>query len=286
MKMFAEIQDKSLFEQAQKHAFQYLDEAFRRNIFPTEDALEKLSIFDEDMPQNQSEGREVIELLHQYGSPATVPAIGGRYFGFVTGSSLPTGLAAKHLATYWDQNSAMYVMSPLASKLESVVESWLKSIFHLPDTTVAGFVSGTSSANLCGLAAARNRLLKNQHWDVNSNGLFGAPNIRVVAGRQAHSTVIKAIGLLGFGQNSIEFVEVDDQGRIIPDFIPELDNRTLLILQAGNVNSGSFDDFSRICEKARNAGAWIHIDGAFGLWAGGAIKSVRCYAACLKSCPQ
>lgn len=269
-KMFAEIQDKSLFEQAQKHAFQYLDEAFQRNIFPTEDALEKLSIFDEDMPQNQSEGREVIELLHQYGSPATVPAIGGRYFGFVTGSSLPTGLAAKHLATYWDQNSAMYVMSPLVSKLESVVESWLKSIFHLPDTTVAGFVSGTSSANLCGLAAARNRLLKNQHWDVNSNGLFGAPNIRVVTGRQAHSTVIKAIGLLGFGQNSIEFVEVDDQGRIIPDLIPELDNRTLLILQAGNVNSGSFDDFSRICEKARNAGAWIHIDGAFGLWAGAA----------------
>ncbi|HIJ87749.1 MAG TPA: aspartate aminotransferase family protein [Desulfuromonadales bacterium] len=269
-KMFTEIQDKSLFEQAQKHAFQYLDEAFQRTIFPTEDALEKLSIFDEDMPQNQSEGREVIELLHQYGSPATVPAIGGRYFGFVTGSSLPTGLAAKHLATYWDQNSAMYVMSPLASKLESVVESWLKSIFHLPDTTVAGFVSGTSSANLCGLAAARNRLLRNQHWDVNSNGLFGAPNIRAVAGCQAHSTVIKAIGLLGFGQNSIEFVEVDDQGRIIPDLIPELDNRTLLILQAGNVNSGSFDDFSRICEKARNAGAWIHIDGAFGLWAGAA----------------
>ena len=268
--MFTEIQDKSLFEQAQKHAFQYLDEAFQRNIFPTEDALENLSIFDEDMPQNQSEGREVIELLHQYGSPATVPAIGGRYFGFVTGSSLPTGLAAKHLATYWDQNSAMYVMSPLASKLESVVESWLKSIFHLPDTTVAGFVSGTSSANLCGLAAARNRLLKTQHWDVNSNGLFGAPNIRVVAGRQAHSTVIKAIGLLGFGQNSIEFVEVDDQGRIISDLIPELDNRTLLILQAGNVNSGSFDDFSRICEKARNSGAWIHIDGAFGLWAGAA----------------
>ncbi len=269
-KMFTEIQDKSLFEQAQKHAFQYLDEAFQRNIFPTEDALDKLCIFDEDMPQNQSEGREVIELLHQYGSPATVPAIGGRYFGFVTGSSLPTGLAAKHLATYWDQNSAMYVMSPLASKLESVVESWLKSIFHLPDTTVAGFVSGTSSANLCGLAASRNRLLKNQHWDVNSNGLFGAPNIRIVAGRQAHSTVIKAIGLLGFGQNSIEFVEVDDQGRIIPDLIPELDSRTLLILQAGNVNSGSFDDFSRICEKARNAGAWIHIDGAFGLWAGAA----------------
>jgi glutamate/tyrosine decarboxylase-like PLP-dependent enzyme len=146
----------------------------------------------------------------------------------------------------------------------------LKSIFHLPETTVAGFVSGTSGANLCGLAAARYRLLKNLQWDVNASGLFSAPNIRVVAGKQAHSTVIKATALLGFGQKSIEFVEVDDQGRISSDLLPELDNRTLLILQAGNVNSGSFDDFSKICEKARNAGAWIHIDGAFGLWAGAA----------------
>ena len=269
-KMFAEMRDKSLFEQAQKHAFQYLDEAFQRNVYPTEDALEKLKVFDEDMPQNQSDGSDVIELLHQYGSPATVSQIGGRYFGFVCGSAVPTGLAAKHVATYWDQNSAMYVLSPISAKLESVVESWLKSIFHLPETTVAGFVSGTSNANLCGLAAARYRLLKNLQWDVNSNGLFGAPNIRVVAGREAHSTIIKAIGLLGFGQNSIEFVEVDDQGSIIPDLIFEMNNRTLLILQAGNVNSGSFDDFPRICEKARNAGAWIHIDGAFGLWAGSA----------------
>lgn len=198
--------------------------------------------------------------------------IGGRYFGFVCGSAVPAGLAAKHLATYWDQNSAMDVLSPIASKLESVVEYWLKSIFRLPETMVAGFVSGTSSANLCGLAAARYRLLKNQNWDVNTDGLFGAPAIRVIAGKHAHSTVIKAIGLLGFGQNSIEFVEVDGQGRIVPDLIPELDNRTLLILQAGNVNSCSFDVFSGLCEKARKAGAWVHIDGAFGLWAAAAEK--------------
>jgi glutamate/tyrosine decarboxylase-like PLP-dependent enzyme len=269
-KMLSEMQDKSLFEQAQKHAFQYLDEAFKRNVYPSEDALEKLKVFDEEMPEHPSDGIEAIELLHQYGSPATVSQIGGRYFGFVSGGAVPAGLAAKHLATYWDQNSAMYVMSPITAKLESVVESWLKSIFHLPETTVAGFVSGTSGANLCGLAAARYRLLKNLQWDVNTNGLFSAPNIRVVAGKQAHSTVIKAIALLGFGQKSIEFVEADDQGRINSDLLPELDNRTLLILQAGNVNSGSFDDFSKICEKARNAGAWIHIDGAFGLWAGAA----------------
>ncbi|MEQ9307520.1 MAG: aminotransferase class V-fold PLP-dependent enzyme, partial [Marinoscillum sp.] len=132
----------------------------------------------------------------------------------------------------------------------------------------AGFVSGTSMANFCGLAAARFRLLQNQQWDVNEQGLIGAPGIRVVAGREAHSTVLKAISLLGLGKGNIEWVETDNEGRIMSNQIPELDSRTLLILQAGNVHSGSFDDLNTICAKARQAGAWIHIDGAFGLWAG------------------
>jgi len=122
-------------------------------------------------------------------------------------------------------------------------------------------------ANFCGLAAARYRILKNQGWDITEKGLFDAPKIRVVTGRHAHSTVLKAISLIGLGKANIEWVDVDDQGRIIVDQIPELDNRTILILQAGNVSSGSFDDFKNICEKAKNKGAWIHIDGAFGLWA-------------------
>jgi len=161
----------------------------------------------------------------------------------------------------------MQVISPVAAKLESVVEKWLKELFGLPDSTVAGFVSGTSSANFCGLAAARYRLLKRMGWDINEQGLFDAPKIRIVTGKQAHSTVMKAIGLLGFGKNNVEWVEVDDQGRIRPELMPALDDRTLVILQAGNVNSGAFDAFDEICDKANQANAWVHIDGAFGLWA-------------------
>ena len=268
--MFSEMRDKRLFAQAQQHALLYLDAVFQRNVYPTEEALENLKIFDEKFPQAPCDGGAVIDRLHRYGSPATVAQLGGRYFGFVNGSSTPVGLAAKHLATYWDQNAAMYVLSPIAAKLESVVESWLKAIFRLPEATAAGFVSGTSSANLCGLAAARHRLLENVNWDVNDKGLFGAPPVRIVTGRQAHSTVLKALGVLGFGRESIEFVDVDDQGRIRADLVGGLDNRTLLILQAGNVNSGSFDDFSALCARARDAGAWVHIDGAFGLWAAAA----------------
>lgn len=266
-RMFAEMRDGAVFDRAHAHALRYVEEVFRRNVYPSAEALEKLAVFEEEMPAQPAAAEDVIELLHRHGSPATVAQIGGRYFGFVCGSAVPAGLAAKHLATYWDQNSGMYVLSPLAGTLERVVEGWLRSLLRLPETTVAGFVSGTSAANLCGLAAARYRLLQHLGWDVNRDGLFGAPRIRVVAGKQAHSTVMKAIALLGFGQGTVELVEVDHQGRIDPERLPQLDERTLLILQAGNVNSGSFDDFSRICARARQAGAWIHVDGAFGLWA-------------------
>lgn len=268
--MFAEMQDKTAFDKAQQYAYNYIDTAYERNVYPTEQALSDLKKFDEPMPQHSSNVGDIIDLLHRYGSPTTVTQTGGRYFGFVNGSSVPAGLAAKNLSTYWDQNSAMYVLSPVCAKLEMVVEKWLREIFGLPDTTVAGFVSGTSSANLCGLAAARYRQLKNQNWDVNEKGLFNAPRVRIVTGNQAHSTVIKAIAVLGFGKDNIEFVDTDKQGRIITDAIPALDNSTILILQAGNVNSGSFDYFSDACAKANKAGAWVHIDGAFGLWAAAA----------------
>jgi glutamate/tyrosine decarboxylase-like PLP-dependent enzyme len=210
--------------------------------------------------------------LHKYGSPATVSSIGGRYFGFVTGGAIPVSLATKWLSDIWDQNAPLYLTSPIASKLESVVESWLKQIFNLTEETVAGFVSGSSMAILCGLAAARYRILKRSGWDVNSKGLYNAPKVRVVAGMQAHGTVVKAVSILGLGKDNIEWVEVDGQGRIIPEKIPALDENTMLILQAGNVNSGSFDFFDEICEKAQKANAWVHIDGAIGLFAAGCEK--------------
>jgi len=272
--MFKELREKSIFEQAQSYGFDYLDQVLDRNIYPSEQGLAGLTHFDEKMPSSSSPASAVLAQLQQYGAPATVAQLGGRYFGFVNGSAVPAGLAAKQMATFWDQNTAMQVTSPIAAKLESVVESWFREIFNLPSSTVAGFVSGTSAANLCALAAARYRLLKRLDWDVNEKGLFGAPAIRLVLGDQAHSSVIKAIALLGFGKNNIEWVETDEQGRIIPSALPPLDEHTILVLQAGNVNSGAFDPFAVLCEQANKANAWVHIDGAFGLWAG-AVSSLK-----------
>ena len=270
--MLHEMQEQSIFDKAQKHAMKYLEEVLDRNVAPTEEAISNLKRFEEDLPANSSNGSEIIEMLSEYGAPATTAQLGGRYFGFVNGSAVPVGLAAKNLATYWDQNPAMHVLSPIASTLESVVEKWLVELFGLPERAVAGFLSGTSTANFSALAAARYRILKRQGWDINEQGLFHAPKIRIVTGKQAHSTVLKAISLLGFGKSNIEWVDVDDQGRIIPHLMPELDDKTIVILQAGNVNTGSFDDFNVICERANKANAWVHIDGAFGLWAGAVEK--------------
>ncbi len=266
--MFQEIRNKDIFKQSQQYAFEYLEEIFNRNIYPTEDAVNDLSNFDEDLPTNTTKSESVLKQLNEYGKDATIATLGGRYFGFVTGSVVPIGLAAKQLGTFWDQSSALYATSPIGSKLEAVVEKWFVDIFNLPKQTCAGFVSGTSVANVCGLAAARYRILQKNNWDINKKGLRNAPEIRIVSGKHAHSTILKAVSLLGLGQDNIEWVDVDNQGRIIPELIPELDKNTILILQAGNVNSGAFDNFDMICDKANKADAWIHIDGAFGLWAG------------------
>lgn len=265
--MRRELANKEIFKQVQDYAFQYADSIQERGVFPSGDALTALSNFDQNITEHTGDALEILRQLNESGSAATVAQTGGRYFGFVNGGVLPVALAARILADYWDQNPALYLISPLASKLEEVCEKWLRELFSLPQEVVAGFVSGSSLAIFSGLAAGRYRIFQNCGWDINTKGYYDAPRIRVVAGRQAHGTVVKAIALLGFGIDNIEWVNADAQGRIIPAEIPEPDERTLLILQAGNVSSGSFDPFAKICEKARKAGAWVHIDGAFGLWA-------------------
>jgi glutamate/tyrosine decarboxylase-like PLP-dependent enzyme len=259
--------DKSIYEQAAAYAYEYLDTIAERPVFPSEEALAHLARFDEPLPQQPSDAPAALEMLHTLGAPATVAQGGGRYFGFVNGNIIPASLAARWLADTWDQNAALHVISPISAKLEQLCEAWLVELFGLPPGTAAGFVSGTSIATLCGLLAARNTLLARSGWDVNERGLFGAPPLRVVMSQQAHGTVRKALAILGIGQAQIEWVPADDQGRFDADQLPELDNHTLLILQAGNVNTGAFDPFETLCRAARRAGAWVHIDGAFGLWA-------------------
>lgn len=266
-KMYKLAGQHQLFEQAKSYAYEYIDGVFERNVFPSEAALAQLSSFDEALPEIPGDAAEMLRMLHQYGSPATIAHTGGRYFGFVVGGVFPPVMAAKWLADAWDQISALYLTSPIASKLEAVCEKWLIELLGLPEGCVAGFVSGTSMATTCGFAAARYELLKRAGWDVNADGLFGAPPMRVVVGDEAHGTVFKALALLGLGKERVERVPVDAQGRMLATKVPKLDSNTLVILQAGNVNSGSFDPLDEICDKAREAGAWVHVDGAFGLWA-------------------
>lgn len=267
--MFLQITDKGLFESAKKYAYEYLDGVHGRRVFPTEAAIAALDVFEEPLPEKSQNPLEILRLLQTYGSPATVAHTGGRYFGFVCGSTTPVAVASKWLADMWDQCPALFVLSPIIAKIEAVCQNWLVDLFGLPQESVAGFVSGTSTATLCGLAAGRWTLLKRLNWDVNERGMRGAPKLRIVLGEQAHGTVFKQLALLGFGTNEVERVPIDGEGSIDIRHLPELDDHCLVIVQAGNVNSGGFDPIDEICERAIRAGAWVHIDGAFGLWAAG-----------------
>ena len=262
-----EALDFALFEQAKNYALDYMENILNQPVYPDKAALDGLNAFKEPLQAEYGDPYEILAKLHNNGSPVTVAQTGGRYFGFVNGGIIPVALAAKWLSDTWDQNAALYVISPIASVLEEVCEKWLVDLLNLPPDTAAGFVGGSSTATLCGLTAGRNHLLNKLGYDVSKKGLFGAPEIRVVLGEGAHSTVYKALSILGLGSERIIKVPEDNQGRINPDLVPELDERTLLILQAGNVNSGAFDDFNTLCQKAKKAGAWVHVDGAFGLWA-------------------
>ncbi|MRR29392.1 aspartate aminotransferase family protein, partial [bacterium] len=252
---------------AKGYAFEYLKSVNDRNVYPDDQALEALKIFDEPLAQKPGEAEKILDLLHDYGSPATVATTGGRYFGLVVGSSFPPVMAVKWLADVWDQLAPLYVTSPIMAKLETVCEVWMNDLLGLPKDCAMGLVSGTSMATMVGFAAARYELLRRVGWDVNTKGLFGAPPIRVVVGAEAHSSVFKALAILGLGRERVEMVPVDEQGRMRADKLPLLDANTLLILQAGNVNSGSFDPIDELCEVANKVGAWVHVDGAFGLCA-------------------
>jgi glutamate/tyrosine decarboxylase-like PLP-dependent enzyme len=259
--------DWSLYEKAREYALDYMRTVLDRPVFPGKDAVEGLKNFREELPEGPGDPHAILKKLHDLGSPGTLAQTGGRYFGFVNGGIIPAALAAKWLVDAWDQNAVLYVASPTVSVIEDVCEGWLAELFGLPQGTAAGFVGGSSTATLCGLVAGRDHLLRKAGWDVSSKGLFGAPEIRVIIGAGAHSTVYKALSILGLGKDRVIKVPTDEQGRMRADALPELDDRTLLILQAGNVNSGGFDPFAEICGKARAAGAWTHVDGAFGLWA-------------------
>ncbi len=261
---------RELLAETAVRAALYASEIGSRPILPSPADIERLQALGGALPEGPSDPAAVLALLDDIGSPATVASTGGRYFGFVTGGTLPAALAANWLAGTWDQNAAFSVMSPVAAKVEEIALAWLRDIFKLPKSCGAGFVTGATMANFTALAAARHGVLARAGWSVEENGLFGAPPIRVIVGAEAHVSLMKALSLLGLGSARVITVPTDDQGRMRALELPKLDGPSIVCIQAGNVNTGAFDPAAEICSLAHSAGAWVHVDGAFGLWASAA----------------
>jgi glutamate/tyrosine decarboxylase-like PLP-dependent enzyme len=256
-----------LLRQAAEIARKYVQEIAERRVAPTKRALDRLTRFREPFPNAPSDPVRILEKLDEIGSPGTVATTGGRYFGFVIGGTLPASLAANWLAGAWDQNAGLRVMSPVAAELEEVVVRWVCEALGLPEKCEGGLVTCATTANFTALVAARQALLANAGWNVADDGMFGAPPIDVVVGDEVHASLLKALSLAGFGKKRLARVEVDAQGRMRGDKLPRLNERTILCIQAGNVNSGAFDPAAEICARAHEQRAWVHVDGAFGLWA-------------------
>jgi glutamate/tyrosine decarboxylase-like PLP-dependent enzyme len=257
---------------AARRAVAYLQAIPARRVAPDESAVRGLEQLGGALPEEPSDPCAVVDLLDRVGSPATVATAGGRFFGFVNGAALPASVGATWLASAWDQNAALRVMSPAGATLEDVALGWVCDLLGLPADCGGALVTGATMANFCGILAARHALLERAGWDAENDGLFDAPIIRVVAGAEVHVSLVKALGMAGLGRKRFAPVPVDGHGRMQPEGLPALNERTIVCIQAGNVNTGAFDPAEEICRRARDAGAWIHVDGSFGLWAAASPK--------------
>ena len=260
-----------LLRRAADLAAQHLDELDGRAVFPQLSADDLRARVADELPEQPSDPQTVVEELALAVQPGLVAIPGGRYFGFVTGGSVPAALAADWLVTAWDQNAASYFGSPAASIVEDITAGWIKELFGFPSGSSVGFVTGTQMAHVTGLAAARQEMLQRAGWDVASGGLWGAPRIRVIAGEKRHITVDRALRLLGVGTDAIEVIPADDQGRMriepLSQSLKSGDGPTIVVAQAGEVNTGCVDPLPEIIDLAQQSDAWVHVDGAFGAWA-------------------
>ena len=258
---------RKLLDSVAVRASRYLDEVQERRVSPSAHAVDGLAGFREPMPEASTAAEEVIAMLDDLGSPATVAMAGPRFFGFVIGGSVPAALGANWLAGAWDQNAGLFASTPVAAFLEEVSLGWVLDVLKLPSGCGGAFVTGATLANFTALAAARHAVLVRVGWNVESRGLFGAPEIQVVIGDEGHPSMIKSLGMLGLGRERVIKVPVDGQGRMLADRLPEVHGPSIVCVQAGNVNTGAFDPVGDICRRAHHMGAWVHVDGAFGLWA-------------------
>jgi glutamate/tyrosine decarboxylase-like PLP-dependent enzyme len=259
---------RGLLSDAANRAASYLEQLPVREVAAQRAAIERLmKALDGPLPDEPTPPAKILAFLDDYGSPATIASAGGRYFGFVTGGALPATVAAQYLAAAWDQNCFSFVSSPAVACLESAALRWLKEVLGLPPAVEGALVTGATMANFTCLAAARNWTLRRHGWDVDAQGLFGAPALTVVLGEEAHATIYKVLSMLGLGRERVLRVPADAQGRMRADRLPALTGPAIVCLQAGNVNSGAFDPAEKLIDWAHRGDAWVHVDGAFGLWA-------------------
>jgi glutamate/tyrosine decarboxylase-like PLP-dependent enzyme len=263
----ADTSPYAVLDDAAKRARRYLESLDDRAVAPGPEAIAALAGLDEPLPATATSPREVLAKLDALVSPATMAMAGPRFFGFVIGGALPVTVASNWLTTAWDQNAALQVATPGVSAVEQVALRWLLEVLGLPSQCAGAFVTGATVANFTALAAARHRVLANAGWDVEEQGLTGAPAVTVLAGEEAHPTLLKSLSLLGFGRGTVVRVPVDGQGRMRADQLPRIHGPTILCTQAGNLNTGAFDPVGEICDRVKGSGAWVHVDGAFGLWA-------------------
>lgn len=259
-----------LLADAATRARNYLATLPERCVAPDPAAVARLVEFDRTLPQHATAEADVLAQLDELGSPASVAMAGPRFFGFVIGGSYPVSLAANWLAGAWDQNAAMHEVTPTAALLERYALDWTIDLLGLPNGAGGSFVTGATVANFVSLAAARNTVLGRVGWNVEADGLFGAPEVTVVVGAEIHPSVTKSLGMLGFGRDRVVRVPVNEQGRMRADQLPEISGPTIVCTQVGNINSGACDPVGEICARLAGSGAWVHVDGAFGLWAAAA----------------
>lgn len=249
----------------------YLEQLDERPVFPQLSSDDLRSRIPHELPEGPTDPRIVVDELAAAVGPGLVAGAGGRYFGFVTGGSLPASVGADWLTTTWDQNSFSYVSSPAASLVEDITAGWMKDLLRLPPHSSVAFVTGCQMAHVTCLAAARLEVLREVGWDLHRAGMSSGPQIRVVTGEKRHVTVDRALRLLGIGSDSIELVATDAQGRIGVDALEATladgEGPTIVVAQAGEVNTGSFDPLAALIDVGRRHGAWVHVDGAFGIWA-------------------
>jgi glutamate/tyrosine decarboxylase-like PLP-dependent enzyme len=260
-----------LLEQASAHARTYIDRRSVRHVGAVAAREELLSALRVPLTQTGEDSSSILESLAALGERGAVGSGSPRYFGFVIGGTYPVALAADWLASTWDQNAGLYATSPLTAVIEDVAAEWALDVLGLPSEAKVGFVTGCQMANFTCLAAARHAVLRRIGWDVEAEGLYGSPPIRVVCSAESHVTIDVALRYLGLGARSVLRVESDDQGRMRADCLQEvlatLDGPLIVCAQAGNVNTGSFDPLREIAGICAERGAWLHVDGAFGLWA-------------------